>query len=93
MVDSDRGRHRKYCKRSCRQRAYEQRTLTEGTAIPADALILSPDEVSALGDRMFALRCAAEDLATALDEGEDRDGLTALSTELVRLAKEAERLR
>lgn len=93
MVDSERGRRRKYCKRSCRQRAYEQRTLTEGTAIPADALILSPDEVSALADRMFALRCAAEDLDIALAEGEDRSGLAELSADLVRLAKEAERLR
>ncbi|MFT3662402.1 MAG: hypothetical protein QM809_13750 [Gordonia sp. (in: high G+C Gram-positive bacteria)] len=93
MVDSDRGRRRKYCKRSCRQRAYEQRTLTEGTAIPADALILSPDEVSGFGDRMFALRCAAEDLRTALAEGEDRDDLAAMADELVALAREAERLR
>ncbi len=93
MVDSERGRRRKYCKRSCRQRAYEQRTLTEGTAIPADALILSPEEVTDLGDRMFALRCAAEDLDTALSEGEDRAGLAELAAELVRLAKDAERLR
>lgn len=93
MLDSERGRRRKYCKRSCRQRAYEQRTLIEGTAIPADALILSPDEVTALGDRMFALRCAAEDLATALAEGEGQSVLAGLSAELVQLAKEAERLR
>jgi hypothetical protein len=93
MVDSERGRRRKYCKRSCRQRAYEQRTLTEGTAIPADALILSPEEVTELGDRMFALRCAAEDLDTALREGEDRAALEGLAADLVRLAKDAERLR
>ena len=93
MVDSERGRRRKYCKRSCRQRAYEQRTLTEGTAIPADALILSPAEVTDLGDRMFALRCAAEDLRTAIEEGEERVNLTDMADDLVRLAREAERLR
>lgn len=93
MVDSPRGRHRKYCKRSCRQRAYEQRTLTEGTAIPADALILSPEEVSNLADRMFTLRCAAEDLSTALTEGEDAAGLIRLADDLVAAAKAAERLR
>ncbi|WP_440713861.1 hypothetical protein [Gordonia sp. FQ] len=93
MVDSATGRRRKYCKRSCRQRAYEQRTLTEGTAIPGDALILSPDEVIALGDRMFALRCAAEDLDTALREGEEPAVVAQMSAELVRLAREAERLR
>ncbi len=93
MVDSPRGRHRKYCKRSCRQRAYEQRTLTEGTTIPADALILSPAEVTVLADRMFTLRCAAEDLRTALADGEDPATLNGLADDLVAAAKEAERLR
>lgn len=93
MVDSETGRRRKYCKRSCRQRAYEQRTLTEGTAIPADALILSPAEAADLGDRMFVLRCAAEDLQTAITEGEDGAALAGLAADLVRLATEAERLR
>ncbi|MFC0315503.1 hypothetical protein ACFQNE_10560 [Gordonia phosphorivorans] len=93
IVESERGRRRKYCKRSCRQRAYEQRTLTEGTAIPADALILSPEELTSLGDRLFALRCAVEDLDTALAEGADRAELIELSRDLVVQAKEAERLR
>lgn len=93
MVDSPRGRHRKYCKRSCRQRAYEQRTLTEGTTIPAEALILSPNEATGLADRLFTLRCAAEDLSIALAEGEDPVGLTRLADELVAAAREAERLR
>ncbi|MFT4087961.1 MAG: hypothetical protein QM658_12605 [Gordonia sp. (in: high G+C Gram-positive bacteria)] len=93
MVDSETGRRRKYCRRSCRQRAYEHRTLLEGTAIPEDAVILSAADVADLGDRMFALRCAAEDLATAIAETEDRATLTALAGELLRLASEAERIR
>ena len=93
MVDSDTGRRRKYCKRSCRQRAYEQRTLVAGTSIPGDALILSPDEAASLGDRLFALRCAAQDVRTAIAEGADADELGGLADELVRLAEEAERLR
>ncbi|KJR09283.1 hypothetical protein [Gordonia sihwensis] len=93
MVDSERGRRRKYCKRSCRQRAYEQRTLLEGTSIPEDTIILSPAEAEDLGDRMFALRCAAEDLSTALGEKADRQTLTDLAAEVLRLASEAERLR
>ncbi|GEE02890.1 hypothetical protein nbrc107696_33360 [Gordonia spumicola] len=93
MVDSDTGRRRKYCKRSCRQRAYEQRTLLEGTAIPGDALILNAAEAEALGDRLFELRCAAEDIRTALDEGTDVPSLRAMAADLVRLADRAERLR
>lgn len=93
MVDSETGRRRKYCRRSCRQRAYEHRTQVEGTSIPVDAVILSAHDVEALGDRMFAMRCAAEDLATAIAEDEERKVLTGLADELLRLAAEAERLR
>ncbi|WP_132994401.1 hypothetical protein [Gordonia zhaorongruii] len=93
MVDSETGRRRKYCKRSCRQRAYEQRTLVEGTSIPPDALILSVDEAGALGDRLFELRCAAQDLQTALAENADPETLRAMTDDLVRLAEESERLR
>lgn len=93
MVDSEHGRRRKYCKRSCRQRAYEQRALTEGTSIPSDAVILTQAEVSYFGDRLFALRCAAEDLATAVDENADTSTVAELAEEVVTLAKDAERLR
>lgn len=93
MVDSELGRRRKYCKRSCRQRAYEQRTLLEGTSIPDDAVILSSAEAADFGDRMFALRCAAEDLGTAVAERADHDVLAGLTDTLLELAREAEKLR
>lgn len=93
MVDSELGRRRKYCKRSCRQRAYEQRALAEGTSIPTDAVILSAAEAESFGDRMFELRCAAEDLATAITEDVDRSRLRDMAGALLVLARDAERLR
>lgn len=93
MVDSEIGRRRKYCKQSCRQRAYEQRALTEGTSIPADAVILTATEAAAFGDRLFALRCAAEDLVTAVAENAEPSTVTSLRDELLELARDAERLR
>lgn len=93
MVDSESGRRRKYCKRSCRQRAYEQRTLLEGTSIPPDAVILSAAEAADFGDRLFALRCAAEDLGTAIAERADHSELGELVTTLLELARDAEKLR
>ncbi|MFW0794792.1 hypothetical protein AAFP30_13355 [Gordonia sp. CPCC 205515] len=93
MVDSESGRRRKYCKQSCRQRAYEQRALTDGTSIPADAVILTAGEADAFADRLFALRCAAEDLVTAVSERADASTLGTLGDELLNLAREAERLR
>lgn len=93
MVDSELGRRRKYCKRSCRQRAYEQRALTAGTSIPADAVILSAAEASDFADRLFELRCAAEDLVTAVKESADAETVEAMSDQLLTLAKEVERIR
>lgn len=87
------GRRRRYCRQSCRQRAYENRKALEGTTIPEDSLVLSAQEAIDLADRSFAARCAAEDIGTALREGADHDELIQLCTELVDLAKDAERLR
>lgn len=91
--DSTLGRRRKYCRQSCRQRAYEQRTLTVGTDIPDDAVIMRPDEVADLADRLFELRCAAEDLQTALVENADSVTLRGLADTVVELAAAAERVR
>ncbi len=93
VADAGQGRRRKYCKQSCRQRAYEQRALVEGTSIPTDAIILTAVEAADFCDRMFALRCAAEDVATAVAENADRATLRAMTDELLELAQEAERLR
>ncbi len=87
------GRRRLYCRQSCRQRAYEHRSAVKGTSIPQDAVVLSADEASALIDRTFEVRCAAEDVATAVSEGATVDELALLCDELIVRAKDAERLR
>lgn len=88
------GRRRQYCRQSCRQRAYEQRAMlanpAKGAAIPADAVLLSADEAAQLADRVFQVRCAAEDVATAVDEGADGDELRALCAALLTAAKAAD---
>ena len=93
VADSGMGRRRRYCRQSCRQRAYEHRSAVKGTSIPEDAVVLSADEASALIDRTFEVRCAAEDVATAVQEGATADELTQLCVELLVRAKDAERLR
>lgn len=84
------GRRRQYCRQSCRQRAYEQRALVKGSAIPEDAVVLSADEAAELSDRVFQVRCAAEDVATAVDEGAAADELRDLCDTLVQAAKAAD---
>lgn len=84
------GRRRQYCRQSCRQRAYEQRALVRGTAVPADAVVLSAEEAAELADRVYQVRCAAEDVATAVDEGASTDELRDLCRELMRAARAAD---
>ncbi|WP_216901837.1 hypothetical protein [Nocardia alni] len=93
IAESELGRRRRYCRQSCRQRAYEHRKGLEGTGIPEDSVVLSAQEATDLADRWFAARCAAEDVATAVAEGADHTELMRLTADLVELAKDAERLR
>ncbi|MDN5723234.1 MAG: hypothetical protein L0J74_03175 [Corynebacterium sp.] len=93
IVQDGPGRRRRYCRQSCRQRAYEQRQALAGTSVPTDALILSSTAAEELTDRLFEIRCGAEDIAAAVAEGEDADSVTALCGELVALARRAETIR
>lgn len=90
VADAGLGRRRQYCRQSCRQRAYEQRTLVKGTAVPADAVVLSVDEAAELSDRLYQVRCAAEDVATAVDEGTPVAELRQLCGELMRSVEAAD---
>ncbi|WP_128889861.1 hypothetical protein [Corynebacterium pelargi] len=93
MEPNSRGRRRKYCSHACRQRAYEQRSGRQGQRLPVDAVVLSAQKASGLKDALFELRCAAEDIATAAQEGASSEELSALCDELVSLAKQIEQTR
>ena len=84
------GRRRQYCRQSCRQRAYEQRALVKGTAVPADAVVLSAEEAAVLSDRVYQVRCAAEDVVTAVEEGAPAAELRQLCDALLHAAKAAD---
>jgi hypothetical protein len=84
------GRRRQYCRQSCRQRAYEQRALVKGTSLSPDSVVLTAEEAAELSDRVFEVRCAAEDVATAVEEGADGQELQKLCDALIRAAKAAD---
>ncbi len=87
------GRRRRYCGQSCRQRAYERRTALQRSGLPEDAVVLSDTEVATLQDRLFQLRCAAEDVVTAADDGAGVAELRSLAQEIAQAAKDLEQLR
>lgn len=64
--------------------------MVKGTALASDAVVLTADEAAQLSDRVFQVRCAAEDVATAVDEGADSEELRQLCDALMRAAKAAD---
>jgi hypothetical protein len=90
VADTGLGRRRQYCRQSCRQRAYEQRALVKGTSLPPDAVVLTAEEASSLADRVYQVRCAAEDVVTAVEEGADHAELRQLCEALLRAARAAD---
>ena len=85
------GRRRQYCRQSCRQRAYEQRaSITSAPSLAPDVVVLSAVEAAELSDRVYQVRCAAEDVVTALDEGAERPELRELCATLMRAVEAAD---
>lgn len=84
------GRRRQYCRQSCRQRAYEQRAQVKGSSLAPDSVVLTAEEASELSDRVYQVRCAAEDVSTAIDEGAQPTELRELCDALMRAARAAD---
>lgn len=64
--------------------------MVKGTSVPADAVVLTVDEAAELSDRVYQVRCAAEDVATAVDEGADHAELRELCAALLIAVKTAD---
>jgi len=61
--------------------------------LPEDAVLLSTAEIADLQDRLFQLRCAAEDVVTAVNDGAEAAELRQLAVGIVDAARGLERLR
>ena len=53
-------------------------------------MVLSAEEASELSDRVYEVRCAAEDMATAIEEGAGAAELRELCDAVVRAARAAD---
>ncbi len=64
--------------------------MVKGTALAPDSVVLTADEAAQLSDRVYQVRCAAEDMATAIEEGAEVAELRDLCDALLRAAKAAD---
>jgi hypothetical protein len=64
--------------------------MVKGTSVAPDSVVLTADEAAQLSDRVYQVRCAAEDVATAVEEGAGGRELRDLCEALMRAAKAAD---
>jgi hypothetical protein len=64
--------------------------MVKGTSLSPDSVVLTAEEAAQLSDRVFEVRCAAEDVATAVEEGAEPAELRDLCDALMRAAKAAD---
>jgi hypothetical protein len=64
--------------------------MVRGTSVAPDSVVLTADEASELSDRVYQVRCAAEDVATAVEEGAEGPELRELCDALMQAAKAAD---
>ena len=64
--------------------------MVRGTAVPVDAVVLSVEEAAELSDRVYQVRCAAEDVTTAVEDGAPAAELKRRCGELMRAAQAAD---
>jgi len=64
--------------------------MVKGTSLAPDAVVLTAEEAAELSDRVYQVRCAAEDVAIAVEEGANGPELRELCDALIRAAKAAD---
>jgi hypothetical protein len=64
--------------------------MVKGTSLAPDSVVLTADEASELSDRVYQVRCAAEDVAIAVEEGAESAELRDLCAALLQAAKAAD---
>ncbi|AOS63601.1 hypothetical protein BKA25_002668 [Actinoalloteichus hymeniacidonis] len=67
--------------------------MVQRGGLPEDAVVLSATEITDLQDRLFQLRCAAEDVLTGIEDDLGTEEMHRLATGLVDTARRLERLR
>lgn len=65
------GRPALYCRRSCRQRAFEARRRGQDLGASDDELVIARNELDDVNDRLFEITVAARDAQVQLDDGLD----------------------
>ncbi len=67
------GRPRRYCRRSCRQRAYEARQQAAQLGLSESELVVTRQALETLLDQLYVLQAAVEDVERDLEHNDEAD--------------------
>ena len=87
-----RGRPRRFCKRSCRQRDFEARQRSARHGVDESELIIARRDVDRLHDEIFVLSCAVTDAEADLRDAESVADLRLIVTSLLAAARDVSAL-
>ncbi len=68
MVGAELGRPKQYCRRSCRQRAYESRRRSGELGLGDDELVVTRNELDDARDRLYLISSAVHDARADVDD-------------------------
>ena len=68
MPPTDIGRPRRYCRQSCRQRAYESRRRSAELGLGDDELVVTRNELDDARDRLYLIETALGDARNGIDD-------------------------
>lgn len=81
------GRPRVYCRRSCRQRAFEQRRRLQELGLAETELVVARRDLDALHDALYVLEAAVEDVDRDLARSRTKADLEAALSWLLAAAR------
>lgn len=87
-----RGRPRRFCKRSCRQRDFEARQRAARHGVDENELIVARRDVDRLHDEIFVLSCAVSDAEADLVDAESIADWRLIVTSLLAAARDVSAL-
>ena len=87
-----RGRPRRFCRRSCRQRDFEARQRLARHGIDESELIVARRDVNRLHDEIFVLSCAVVDAEADLHDAESTADLRRIVSSLLAAARDVSAL-
>ena len=83
-----RGRPRRFCKRSCRQRDFEARQRSARHGVDESELIVARGDVNRLRDEIYVLSCAVADADADLQDAVSVADLRLIVTSLLAAARD-----